>query len=107
MLFILFHQRIGGLGLRALMSFIGRALAASAAMGVALFVVRTGLDHVIDTTTTNTLIIGGILRALLKLLIELGVGSLVFLCMARLLRIEEMNSGPVRRILDRLHVPWL
>ncbi len=106
-LFILFHQRIGGLGLRALMSFIGRALAASAAMGVALFVVRTGLDHVIDTTTTNTLIIGGILRALLKLLIELGVGSLVFLCMARLLRIEEMNSGPVRRILDRLHVPWL
>ncbi len=106
-LFILLYQRIGGFDLRSLMSFIGRALLAAAVMGGVLFVVRTGLDRVIDTTTTNTLIISGILKALLKLLIELAIGSLVFLVMARLLKIEEMNSGPVRRILNRLIISWL
>ena len=106
-LFVLLHQRIGGFELRPLMSFIGRALVASAVMGIVLLVVRMGLDHLINTTTANTLIISGIFKALFKLLIELGIGSLVFLLMARLLKIEEMNSGPVRRILNRLHVRWL
>jgi putative peptidoglycan lipid II flippase len=106
-LFILLYQRIGGFDLRSLMRFIGRALMASTAMGVALFVIRMGLDGVINTTTTNTLSMSGILKALLKLLIELSIGSLVFLFMARLLKIEEMNSGPVRRILKRLRISWL
>jgi putative peptidoglycan lipid II flippase len=106
-LFVLLYQRIGGFDLRSLLSFIGRSFLAAAVMGGVLFVVRTGLDRVIDTTTTNTLIISGILKALLKLLIELGIGSLVFLVLARLLKIEEMNSGPVRRILNRLHISWL
>lgn len=106
-LFTLLYQRIGGFELRSLMGFIGRALLAAAVMGGVLFVVRTGLDRVIDTTTTHTLIISGILKALLKLLIELGIGSLVFLVAARLLKIEEMNSGPVRRILNRLRISWL
>ena len=66
-----------------------------------------GLDRLINTTHTNTLVISGILIALLKLLIELVLGSLVFLIAARLLKIEEMNSGPVRRILNRLHISWL
>jgi len=70
-------------------------------------VIRMGLDHIIDTTTTNTLIISGIFKALLKLLIELSIGSLAFLLTARLLKIEEMNSGPVRRILNRLKITWL
>jgi putative peptidoglycan lipid II flippase len=106
-LFILLYQRIGGFDLRSLLIFIGRALLAAAGMGGALFVARMGLDLVIETTTTNTLIINGILKAGLKLLIELGIGSLVFLILARLLKMEEMNSGPVRRILNRLHIPWL
>ena len=106
-LFVLLYQRIGGFELRALLSFIGRALLAAAAMGGVLLVVRTGLDRVIDTTATNTLVISGIFKALLKLLVELGIGSLVFLVVARLLKIEEMNSGPVRRILNRLRISWL
>jgi putative peptidoglycan lipid II flippase len=106
-LFILLYQRIGGFDLRSLLSFIGRALLAAAGMGGALFVARMGIDRVIDTTATNTLIISGILKAGLKLLIELGIGSLVFLILARLLNIEEMHSGPVRRILNRLRISWL
>lgn len=105
-LFILLYQRIGGFDLHSLLSFIGRALLAAAGMGGALFAARMGLDRVIDTTTTNTLIISGILKAGLKLLIELSIGSLVFLILARLLKIEEMDSGPVRRILNRLHISW-
>lgn len=106
-LFILLSQRIGGFDLRSLLNFTGRALLAAAGMGGALFAARTGLDRAIDTTTTNTLIISGILKAGLKLLLELGIGSLAFLILARLLKIEEMNSGPVRRILNRLRIPWL
>jgi putative peptidoglycan lipid II flippase len=106
-LFILLYQRIGGFDLRSLLNFIGRALLAAAGMAGALFVARVGIDRVIDTTTTNTLIISGILKAGLKLLLELGIGSLVFLFLARLLNIEEMHSGPVRRILNRLRISWL
>jgi putative peptidoglycan lipid II flippase len=106
-LFILLYRRIGGFDLRALVSFLGRALVASLGMGVALFIVRNVLDRLINTTTSYTLSVSGIFHALLKLLIELGIGSLVFLIIARRLNIEEMESGPVRKILNRLHVAWL
>jgi putative peptidoglycan lipid II flippase len=108
-LFIVLSRRVGGFDIRALGSFFGRALVASLGMGVALFIVRNILDRMLDTTSSNihTLSVSGIFHALIKLLIELGVGSLVFLIIARRLNIEEMESGPVRKILDRLHVAWL
>lgn len=106
-LFILLYQRIGGLGLRSLAAFFGRIIVAGAVMTVVLIVVRAGLDRVIDTTTPTNLYIPGILQAIVKLLIELGAGTLVFLVLARLLKMNEMNYGMVRRVLDRLHVPWL
>ncbi|HEX4206840.1 MAG TPA: murein biosynthesis integral membrane protein MurJ [Ktedonobacteraceae bacterium] len=106
-LFILLYQRIGGFDLRALVDFIKRCSLAAAAMGVVLFFVHTILDLIIHTTTSYQLTFGGVLLALVKLLIELGVGSLVFLVAAKMLKIEEINSGMVRRILDRLHIFWL
>jgi putative peptidoglycan lipid II flippase len=106
-LFMLLSQRIEGFDLRALMGFFGRAAVASAVLAVVLFIARTGLDRVIDTTSMNQLFIPGILAALVKLLIELGLGSLAFLVVARLLHMEEMNSGLVRRVLNLLRIPWL
>ncbi len=106
-LFILLYQRIGGFDIRGLTNFIGRCLGAAAVMGVALFIVRTILDLIIHTTSTNRLSVGGVFLALFKLLIELGVGSVVFLRLAQYLNIEERNSGMVRRILNRLHITWL
>lgn len=106
-LFILLSQRIGGFDLRAFLGFLGRAFLASGAMAVALFVVRVGLDHLIDTTSVKQLYITGILQAVVKLFIELGIGSLVFLVVARLLKMEEMNTGLVRRVLNLLRIPWL
>jgi len=76
-------------------------------MGIVLFIVREGLDHMINTTSSKYLGLSGIFLALTKLLIELGIGSLVFLITAKLLKIEEVESGPVRKILNRLHISWL
>ena len=108
-LFIVLSRRVGGFDIRALGSFFGRALVASLGMGVVLFIVRNILDRMLDTTSSSihTLSVSGIFHALIKLLIELGIGSLVFLIIARRLNIEEMESGPVRKILNRLHVAWL
>ena len=106
-LFILLSQRIEGFDLRSLMGFFGRAAVASAAMAAVLFVVRVVMDRMIDTTSMTNLFIPGILAALTKLLIELGFGSLAFLVVARLLHMEEMNSGLVRRVLNMLRIPWL
>jgi putative peptidoglycan lipid II flippase len=106
-LFILLYQRIGGFDLRGLRDFLGRMLVASLVMGVVVFMARLLLDTIINTTSSNTLSIGGALLALIKLLIEIGVGSVVFLLAARLLNIEERNTGLVRRVLNRLHITWL
>lgn len=106
-LFILLYQRIGGFDLRDLMHFLLRTFLASGVMTVVLLVVRSILDHLLNTTDTPKLFVPGILMALIKLLIELGFGSLAFLSAARLLKMEEMNSGLVRRVLNLLHVPWL
>jgi putative peptidoglycan lipid II flippase len=106
-LFLLLSQRIEGFDLRALMGFFGRAFLASGIMAIVLFVLRMGLDRLIDTTSMEKLFIPGILMALTKLLIELGCGSFVFLVVARLLHMEEMNAGLVRRVLNMLRIPWL
>lgn len=106
-LFFLLSQRLKGFELRPFMYFVGRVLLASGAMAVVLLLLRTILDHMIDTTSMPRLAIGGIFMALFKLLLELGFGSSVFLVAARLLKMEEMNTGLVRRVLNLLKVPWL
>lgn len=106
-LFFLLSQRIEGFDLHTLSSFFTRVALASVVLAGVLFVVRMGLDQAIDTTSMQQLFIPGILLAVTKLLIELGVGSLAFLVVARLLRMEEMNSGLVRRVLNLLRIPWL
>lgn len=106
-LFILLSQRISGFNLKELGAFFGRIAVASGAMAIVLLLVKPLLDHLINTTSTNQIFIPGILAALVKLLIELGCGSAVFLVTARLLHMEEMNTGLVRRVLNLLRIPWL
>ena len=106
-LFVLLYQRIGGFDLRGLRDFFARMLVASLAMGVVVFIVQALLNVIINTTRSNTLAVGGVLLALIKLLIEIGVGSVVFLLAARYLNIEERNTGLVRRVLNRLRITWL
>jgi putative peptidoglycan lipid II flippase len=106
-LFVLLSRRIGSFDMPPFMNFIKRASLASGAMAIVLFILRAVLDHMIDTTSMPKLFIPGIFMALVKLSIELGFGSLVFLIAARLLKMEEMNTGLVRRVLNLLRIPWL
>jgi putative peptidoglycan lipid II flippase len=106
-LFLLLSRRIGSFDLQDFTAFLWRAFMASGAMGVVLFVLQFLLNHMIDTTSMQKLFIPGILKALTKVFIELGIGSAIFLIVARLLKMEEMNTGLVRRVINLLHIPWL
>ena len=106
-LFFLLSQRIGGFDLHPLLHFFKQALLASGAMAGIVLVMRFMLDHMIDTTSMPKLFIHGILMAMIKLLIELVAGAAAFLVVARLLKMEEMNSGLVRRVIQLLRLPWL
>lgn len=105
----LLQQRIGGLELRVLGRFAGRVLLASGAMGIALLILRFFLDHVLVTTDPGqTLGIIGTVMALIKLLLELGAGLVVYIRVTRMLGIEEFwNQGPIKRVLERLKLSWI
>ena len=105
----LLQQRIGQLELRALARFAGRVLAASLAMGLALIVLRFILDHLLVTTNPGQTLGGfGTFIALIKLLLELGVGLFVYIRATRMLDIEEFwNQGPIKRVLERLKLSWI
>jgi len=117
LLFWLLHQRVGGLQIRTTALFAGRVILASLAMGLALLIVRNFLDlgfgvvgrvpvlSFLDTTRTQSLGLLGTFVALFKLIIEMLVGVIVYVRVARLLGIEEL--GPVKRVLDRLKLSWI
>lgn len=104
----LLQQRIGDFELRRLGAFAARVLLASLAMGLALLIVRFLLDHILNTTSDQRLGFGGTLLALIKLLLELAVGLLIYIRATRLLGIEDFwQQGPVKRVLQRLRLSWL
>jgi len=104
----LLQQRIGDFELRRLGIFAARVLVASLAMGLALLLVRFLRDHILVTTSDQRLGFGGTLLALIKLLIELAVGLIIYIRATRLLGIEDFwQQGPVKRLLQRLRLSWL
>ena len=103
----LLDQRVGGLALHAMRTFVIRVLLASLAMGVAIFVVRLFLDLVLSTYH-DRLGLGDTLLALIKLLLELATGVIVYIRATRLLGIEDFwKQGPVKRVLERLRLSWI
>ncbi|WP_307720575.1 murein biosynthesis integral membrane protein MurJ [Dictyobacter kobayashii] len=107
-LFILLNNRVEGLTERSLGIFALRVLAATAGMSIAVFVCRALLDVALNTTDTNRFIFTGapeIGISILKLGVELLIGTIVYLRLARLFGIEEL--GPIRRLLDRFKLSWL
>lgn len=104
----LLQQRIGGFELRKLSVFAARVLLASLAMGLVLLIFRFLLDHILVTTSDQSLGFGGTLLALIKLSLELSVGLLIYIRATRMLGIEDFwNQGPVKRVLERLRLSWL
>ncbi|HCI81674.1 MAG TPA: hypothetical protein DHW02_18510, partial [Ktedonobacter sp.] len=107
LLFVLLSKRVGNFEAAPFVDFAKRLILASGAMAIVLMLVHGSLDGLIDTTSMPRLAVTGIFLALFKLFIELGFGSFVFLIVARLLQMEEMNTGLVRRVLNMLRIPWL
>jgi putative peptidoglycan lipid II flippase len=107
LLFWLLRDRVEGMQLRPVGIFIGRVLLASLAMGVVLLVLSRVLDLVLVTTNQQALGFGGTLLAVIKLLIELFVGVFVYIRVSRRLGIEELELGPVKRLLERLKLSWI
>jgi putative peptidoglycan lipid II flippase len=104
----LLQQRLGNLNLRMLAGFTGRVLLASLIMGVGLLVLRLLLDLILNTTSSQNLSFGGTALALIKLLIELAAGLLIYVWATRLLGIEEFwRQGPVKRLLERFKLSWI
>ena len=102
-LFIILNQRVKGLFTPDLLNFIRRVFLASACMGVVTLVVFILLDTLTASAPTSGLL--GIALSLLKLSIELFVGTFIYLRAARFFKIEEL--GPVRRLLDRFKLSWM
>src|SRR5713226_8132387 len=107
-LLTLLQQRIGGLQLGNLAYFTARVLLASLAMGLTVLIARVLLDALLVTTDPNqSLGVLGTIAAIIKLTLEMGIGLFIYIRMARLLQIEEINLGPIKRLLDRLRLSWL
>lgn len=109
-IFLLLHYRIGELLQPVLLGFLGRVAIATVAMAVALLAVRMGLDAIINTTNPdapNYITLGflGWFLKVLKLALEVFGGLIVYLRIAKLLKLEEL--GPFRRILNRFRLSWI
>lgn len=107
-LFFLLSKRIRGLIEKSLGVFTLRVLAAASGMSIAVFLARFLLDLSLNTTDTHRFIFTGLTEigiSILKLSIELVIGSVIYLRLAKLFGIEEM--GPIRRLLDRLKLSWI
>jgi putative peptidoglycan lipid II flippase len=104
----LLQDRVEGFELRKLIVFAGRVLLAALAMGLVLLIVRFLLDHIFVTTSDQRLGFGGTLLAMIKLLIELTIGLILYIRTTRLLGIEDFwKQGPIKRVLERLRLSWL
>jgi putative peptidoglycan lipid II flippase len=103
----LLQQRIGGFELRKLVKFTGRVLLAALVMGIVVFAARYLLDLILPTTSASDNSLGFVrtIMAFIKLVIELFVGLVVYLRVARRIGIEEL--GPVRRVLNRFKLSWI
>jgi putative peptidoglycan lipid II flippase len=104
----LLQKKIGMLRLRQLAMFALRVILASLIMGTSLLLLRSLLDLVLITTTSDRLGILGTFFAIFKLLFELIVGILVYIWGTRQLGVEDFwKQGPVRRLLDRFKLSWI
>jgi putative peptidoglycan lipid II flippase len=109
-LFVLLHQRIGGMLQRSLLTFLGRVLIATGAMSIALLAVRLILDALINTTNPGAahymeLGVFAVVIRVIKLMIELFGGLIIYLRAAKRLKLEEL--GPFRRVLNRFKLSWI
>ena len=95
LLYMLLYQKVGDLGSREIMVSLGKIIIASAAMGAGVLVFLAASESFIDITSKT--------QQLVELFAAIGIGMLIYVVMAIVLRIKEMQAAiaMVRRKLHR------
>jgi len=107
-LIYLLQKKIGMLGLRKLAVFAVRVLLASLVMGGGVLLLRTLLDLFLVTTVSESLGFFGAILAILKLVLELFAGFLLYVWATRQFGIEDFwKQAAVQRVLQRFKLSWV
>lgn len=95
LLYMLLYQKVGDLGSREIMVSLGKIIIASAAMGAGVLVFLAASESFIDITSKT--------QQLVELFAAIGIGMVIYVVMAIVLRIKEMQAAiaMVRRKLHR------
>ena len=95
LLYMLLYERVGDLGSHEIVTSLVKTLIASAVMGAGVLVFLSFSEHFIDITSKT--------QQLIELFLAVGVGVVLFVAMAVVLRIKEMQAAVamVRRKLHR------
>lgn len=95
LLYAFLYQKVGDLGSREIIISLGKIIIASAVMGVGVMLFLNVSDHFIDITSKS--------QQLLELFLAVAVGVVLYVVMAIVLRIQEMQAAinMVRRKIRR------
>lgn len=95
LLYAFLYQKVGDLGSRELMISLVKIIIASAVMGVGVMLFLNVSDHFIDITSKS--------QQLLELFLAVAIGVVLYVVMAIVLRIQEMQAAinMVRRKIRR------
>jgi putative peptidoglycan lipid II flippase len=103
----LLRQRMVELGLRTLLAFVLRVLLATVIMSLGLLLARWLLDTVLMTSSSGMQLLNLVL-VLAKLLIIVCISSYIYLRVARLIHILNVEElGSIHRLLARLRLSWI
>ena len=94
LLYMLLYQKVGDLGSRQIVISLGKILLASLAMGAGVLVFLTFSEHFIDITSKT--------QQLVELFLSIGIGIVIYVAMAVVLRIKEMQAA-VAMVKRKLH----
>ena len=95
LLYAFLYQKVGDLGSREIMISLVKIIIASAVMGVGVMLFLNVSDHFIDITSKS--------QQLLELFLAVAIGVVLYVVMAIVLRIQEMQAAinMVRRKIRR------
>ena len=85
LLYAFLHQKVGDLGSREIASSLLKIIIASVVMGAGVLLFLNFSDHFIDITSKS--------QQLLELFLAVCIGLVIYIVMAVVLRIEEMQAA--------------
>ncbi len=85
LLYVLLYQKVGDLGSRDILVSLGKIIVASLVMGAGVLLFLMVSEHFIDITSKT--------QQLIELFLSVGIGIVLYIAMAMVLRIKEMQAA--------------